>query len=85
MQLIFWLKTLFIALFAISFFMAGEGCLLVKTASEIALKSSYVRRFFTKKLVESMNGLFTLIFVIIPYAVAAVIIWVIVRFFRKRK
>jgi thiamine biosynthesis protein ThiI len=30
-------------------------CLLVKTASEIALKSVFVRRFFTKKLVQSIR------------------------------
>ncbi|MFA4855910.1 MAG: THUMP domain-containing protein [archaeon] len=35
--------------------MPGLDCLLVKTASEIYLKSDFVRRFFTKKLVESMK------------------------------
>jgi thiamine biosynthesis protein ThiI len=35
--------------------MSGQDCLLVKTASEIALKSDFVRRFFTKKLVESVK------------------------------
>ncbi len=35
--------------------MAGQECLLVKTASEISLKSNYVRRFFTKKLVQSIK------------------------------
>ena len=32
-----------------------ETCLLVKTASEIALKSDFVRRFFTKKLVRNIR------------------------------
>jgi len=35
--------------------MTGEKCLLVKTASEISLKSPFVRRFFTKKLVQSIK------------------------------
>ena len=35
--------------------MPGQECLLVKTASEIALKSNFVRRFFTKKLVQSIR------------------------------
>lgn len=35
--------------------MKGRECLLVKTAPEISLKSSYVRRFFTKKLVQSIK------------------------------
>jgi thiamine biosynthesis protein ThiI len=35
--------------------MVGQECLLVKTASEIALKSNYVRKFFTKKLVQSIK------------------------------
>jgi adenylyl- and sulfurtransferase ThiI len=35
--------------------MPGQECLLVKTASEISLKGSFVRRFFTKKLVESIR------------------------------
>ncbi len=35
--------------------MQGQECLLVKTASEIALKSNFVRRFFTKKLVQSIK------------------------------
>ncbi len=33
----------------------GQECLLVKTASEISLKSPFVRRFFTKKLVQSIK------------------------------
>ena len=33
----------------------GDECLLVKTASEISLKTSFVRQFFTKKLVESIK------------------------------
>ncbi len=35
--------------------MPEQQCLLVKTASEIALKSNFVRRFFTKKLVQSIR------------------------------
>jgi len=35
--------------------MPEQDCLLVKTASEIALKSDFVRRFFTKKLVQSIK------------------------------
>lgn len=35
--------------------MLEQQCLLVKTASEIALKSNFVRRFFTKKLVQSIK------------------------------
>jgi len=38
--------------------MSGENsqkCLLVKTASEISLKSNFVRKFFTKKLVQSIK------------------------------
>lgn len=35
--------------------MQGQECLLIKTASEIALKSNFVRRFFTKKLVQSIK------------------------------
>ncbi len=38
-----------------NYFMIGQECLLVKTASEIALKSVFVRRFFTKKLVQSIR------------------------------
>lgn len=34
---------------------AAEDCLLVKTASEISLKSPFVRRHFTKKLVQSIK------------------------------
>jgi len=35
--------------------MPEQKCLLVKTASEIALKSDYVRRFFTKKLIQGIK------------------------------
>ncbi len=35
--------------------MLGQECLLVKTASEISLKSPFVRRFFTKKLEQSIK------------------------------
>jgi len=35
--------------------MPEQECLLVKTASEIALKSNFVRRFFTKKLVQAIK------------------------------
>ena len=35
--------------------MLEQECLLVKTASEIALKSPFVRRFFTKKLEQSIK------------------------------
>lgn len=35
--------------------MPGKDCLLVKTASEISLKTTFVRQFFTKKLVESIK------------------------------
>ena len=35
--------------------MIEQECLLIKTASEIALKSNFVRRFFTKKLVQSIK------------------------------
>lgn len=37
-----------------------------------------------RRLVMSINSLLTLIFVSLPYAVAALIIWIIARFFRKR-
>ena len=33
----------------------GENCLLVKTSSEIALKSDQVRQYFTKKLVSNIK------------------------------
>ncbi len=33
----------------------AESCLLVKTASEISLKGPFVRKFFTKKLVQSIK------------------------------
>jgi adenylyl- and sulfurtransferase ThiI len=35
--------------------MPEQDCLLVKTASEIALKSEFVRHFFVKKLVQNMK------------------------------
>ncbi len=35
--------------------MSNQECLLVKTASEIALKSTFVRRFFTKKLLQGIR------------------------------
>ncbi len=35
--------------------MTEQECLLVKTASEISLKSPFVRRFFTKKLEQSIK------------------------------
>ncbi len=35
--------------------MTEQECLLLKTASEISLKSSFVRRFFTKKLEQSIK------------------------------
>jgi len=35
-------------------------------------------------LVSSINSLFTLFFAVLPYAVAALIIWIAVRFFRNR-
>jgi len=35
--------------------MPSNDCLLIKTASEISLKSNFVRRFFTKKLVQSIK------------------------------
>ncbi|MBN2067921.1 MAG: hypothetical protein JW744_05625 [Candidatus Diapherotrites archaeon] len=35
--------------------MQEKHCLLIKTASEIALKSNYVRQFFTKKLIQSIK------------------------------
>ncbi len=35
--------------------MSEQQCLLVKTGAEIALKSNFVRRFFTKKLVQSIK------------------------------
>ena len=35
--------------------MPEQKCLLVKTASEISLKSPFVRRFFTKKLDQSIK------------------------------
>ncbi len=35
--------------------MPKKECVLVKTASEISLKSNFVRRFFTKKLSESIK------------------------------
>jgi len=38
--------------------MEGRECLLVKTASEISLKTSFVRRFFTKKLLDSIKQAF---------------------------
>lgn len=37
-----------------------------------------------RRLVESISSLLTLIFVIAPYAVAAIILWITVRFFRNR-
>jgi len=46
---------LFIVLQSKVIFMQNSDCLLVKTASEIALKSPFVRRFFTKKLVQSIK------------------------------
>ena len=53
-------------------------------------QSEYANIIFVKfselvrKFVESINGLLTLIFVIVPYAVAALILWVGVRVFRKK-
>ena len=38
-----------------------------------------------QKLVDSINGLFSLVFVIAPYAVAAIILWIAVRLFRKKR
>ena len=38
-----------------------------------------------RTLVESINSLLTLVFVVAPWAVAALIIWFIARLFRKRK
>ncbi len=37
-----------------------------------------------QRLVASINSLLSLIFVTLPYAVAALIVWIIVRFFRRR-
>ncbi|MBI2656058.1 DUF4349 domain-containing protein [Candidatus Woesearchaeota archaeon] len=54
-------------------------------------QSEYANIIFVKfsdlvrSLVESINGLLTLIFVVAPYAVAAAILWFIVRLFRKGK
>lgn len=38
-----------------------------------------------RRLVESINSLLKLIFVVVPYAVAALILWIVVRFFRRRR
>ena len=38
-----------------------------------------------ESLVESLNNLINWIFVILPWLVAAGILWLIVRFIRKRK
>ena len=38
-----------------------------------------------KRFVGSINSLLTLIFVVVPYAVAVAILWVAVRVFRKGK
>ena len=54
-------------------------------------QSEYANIIFVKfselvrSLVASINSLLTLIFAVAPYAVAAVILWFVVRFFRKRK
>ena len=37
-----------------------------------------------RTLVSSINSLFMLLFAVLPYAVAAFIVWIIVRFFRNR-
>ncbi|PIN76912.1 hypothetical protein COV17_00425 [Candidatus Woesearchaeota archaeon CG10_big_fil_rev_8_21_14_0_10_36_11] len=38
-----------------------------------------------RNIVNSFNGLLSLIFIAIPYAVALLLVWVIVRFVRKRR
>ena len=38
-----------------------------------------------RRLVASINSLLTLIFAAVPYAVAALVLWFAVRFFRKRR
>lgn len=54
-------------------------------------QSGYANIAFVKfselvsRLVGSINGLLTLIFVVLPYAVAGFIIWIVVRFFRNRR
>ena len=54
-------------------------------------QSEYSNILFVKfpelvgRLVASINSLLALIFVAVPYAVAAIILWIVVRFFRKKK
>ncbi len=38
-----------------------------------------------RRLVVSINNLLTLLFVVAPYAVAALILWAVVRFFRRKR
>ncbi|MBI5393511.1 DUF4349 domain-containing protein [Candidatus Woesearchaeota archaeon] len=38
-----------------------------------------------KKLVGSMNSLLSLLFVIVPYVIAGLLLWLIIRFFRTRR
>ena len=38
-----------------------------------------------RRLVASINSLLTLIFAAVPYAIAALVVWLAVRFFRKRR
>jgi len=54
-------------------------------------QSEYANIVFVKfselarRFVASINSLLTLIFVVVPYAVAAAILWIAVRFFRKKR